>query len=312
MSLSKNIKIGREALEKSQEELAHILQINRSNISKWENGREIPSQEQQEKLACIFGVTVEELNGAGIHTIVVKPNSDRLGASNSSSHNQETDSKVSNTESDGHPNTLPMKRPVAVFYDTPRRELRFSKYVPELVQNSCAGILEDDGKTNRVSNAIALITCQLRFNSDKKYQTRQHSYVLVTVIINALLQTTHFVIDSSFESSWSTIKRCFSELARKENLPLEAKDEAKEILYTFAECRKANDYEARLNVAKDILNWIRDYSAEIRHEINMFLIIEKLSIVLEGAPCDYNTRSSIVSYLNDYFMNISIYDRFGG
>lgn len=45
----------------TQEELAQLLYVSRTAVSKWESGRGFPNMDSLRRLACVFSVTVDEL-----------------------------------------------------------------------------------------------------------------------------------------------------------------------------------------------------------------------------------------------------------
>ncbi len=45
----------------TQEELAQLLYVSRTAVSKWESGRGFPSMDSLRRLACVFSVTIDEL-----------------------------------------------------------------------------------------------------------------------------------------------------------------------------------------------------------------------------------------------------------
>ena len=62
----------------TQEELAHILYVSRTAISKWESGRGYPSIESLKAIAKFFSVTIDELlSGEEIITIAEEDNKNR-------------------------------------------------------------------------------------------------------------------------------------------------------------------------------------------------------------------------------------------
>lgn len=59
--IGKNVKALRESIGFTQANIATFLNVDQSMISKIENGEEILSIDRLEKLSCLFGVTVEEI-----------------------------------------------------------------------------------------------------------------------------------------------------------------------------------------------------------------------------------------------------------
>lgn len=59
--IGKNVKALRESIGFTQANIATFLNVDQSMISKVENGEEILSIDRLEKLSCLFGVTVEEI-----------------------------------------------------------------------------------------------------------------------------------------------------------------------------------------------------------------------------------------------------------
>ena len=47
----------------SQGDLADRLEVSRQSVSKWETGQSVPDLDKIIKLADLFGVTVDELDG---------------------------------------------------------------------------------------------------------------------------------------------------------------------------------------------------------------------------------------------------------
>lgn len=60
-NLSNNLKIKREVLGLTKDEVAKQLDVYSMDISKWENGEAEPTNEQLEKLAILFKVSAEDL-----------------------------------------------------------------------------------------------------------------------------------------------------------------------------------------------------------------------------------------------------------
>ena len=59
--IGKNIKVLRESIGFTQANIATFLNVDRSMISKVEKGEKTLSIDMLEKLSCLFGVTVEEI-----------------------------------------------------------------------------------------------------------------------------------------------------------------------------------------------------------------------------------------------------------
>ncbi|WP_018084833.1 helix-turn-helix domain-containing protein [Desulfurispora thermophila] len=59
--LGQKIKLLRQRKKITQEKLARILNINRTTLANWENGRAEPDTEQLRKIAIYFNVTLDEL-----------------------------------------------------------------------------------------------------------------------------------------------------------------------------------------------------------------------------------------------------------
>lgn len=62
-SIGDRIRLLRLARRWPQFRLAAEVSCTRQTIVKWENGKTVPSKIYKDKLACVFGVTVEELEG---------------------------------------------------------------------------------------------------------------------------------------------------------------------------------------------------------------------------------------------------------
>ena len=56
-----NIKKLREYMGLSQKNIAHFLNVDQSMISKVEKGEEALSVDMLEKLACLFGITIDDI-----------------------------------------------------------------------------------------------------------------------------------------------------------------------------------------------------------------------------------------------------------
>ena len=63
MSLGERIKAARKALNLSQDDLAEAIGANRVTISKYENGKFLPSVTALEKLADVLQLSTNELTG---------------------------------------------------------------------------------------------------------------------------------------------------------------------------------------------------------------------------------------------------------
>jgi len=63
MSLGERIKTERESRKISQQELADYLKVERSLVSKWENGKSKPSQTALKSMSELFGISYAELTG---------------------------------------------------------------------------------------------------------------------------------------------------------------------------------------------------------------------------------------------------------
>jgi len=63
-TLGDRIRLLRLARRWSQRRLANEICCSRMTITNWENGITSPGQIYKDKLACVFCVTVEELEGA--------------------------------------------------------------------------------------------------------------------------------------------------------------------------------------------------------------------------------------------------------
>ena len=73
-----NIKKLREEMKLNQSNLANFLNVDQSLISKIENGERSLSIDMLEKLACLFGVTIDEMENENpkketIHAVTVVP-----------------------------------------------------------------------------------------------------------------------------------------------------------------------------------------------------------------------------------------------
>ena len=63
MALSDRILELRTGMGLSQGDLADRLEVSRQSVSKWETGQSVPDLDKIIKLADLFGVTVDELDG---------------------------------------------------------------------------------------------------------------------------------------------------------------------------------------------------------------------------------------------------------
>lgn len=61
----KQIKILRKGCGMSQDELARMLQVDRSTVAKWETRDVFPRGEQVKRLSDIFKCSIDELYGRG-------------------------------------------------------------------------------------------------------------------------------------------------------------------------------------------------------------------------------------------------------
>lgn len=61
-----NIKTLRESMESSQSVIAHFLNVDQSLISKVEKGERNLSVDMLEKLACLFGVSIDAIESSPI------------------------------------------------------------------------------------------------------------------------------------------------------------------------------------------------------------------------------------------------------
>ena len=55
------ISLYRKQKRMTQNELAQLLNVDRSTVAKWENGKSLPRTEILIKLADLFGCTIDEL-----------------------------------------------------------------------------------------------------------------------------------------------------------------------------------------------------------------------------------------------------------
>ena len=63
MSLGKKIAQLRKLRDWKQEDLAQKLNVHKSHISRWESGRMTPRVDALQRLAEIFGVSLEDITG---------------------------------------------------------------------------------------------------------------------------------------------------------------------------------------------------------------------------------------------------------
>lgn len=68
MEFSQNLKMLRKQKGVTQQRLADILCVDKTSISKWENGFNYPNQNIQMMIADYFGVSVDYLLGRDTHT----------------------------------------------------------------------------------------------------------------------------------------------------------------------------------------------------------------------------------------------------
>ena len=61
MNFSQNFKTARTAKKLTQQQLADILNMNRSSISKYENGISLPPTKRMLEICGVLGVTIDEL-----------------------------------------------------------------------------------------------------------------------------------------------------------------------------------------------------------------------------------------------------------
>ncbi len=61
MNLGERIRLHRKRIKKSQEELADLIGVSQDLISNWETSKRVPSLEDIEKLARVFGISVHDL-----------------------------------------------------------------------------------------------------------------------------------------------------------------------------------------------------------------------------------------------------------
>ena len=64
--IGKNIKTLRVEMGLSQSNIASFLNVDQSLISKVEKGERILSADMLEKLACLFGVSIDAIEGSAI------------------------------------------------------------------------------------------------------------------------------------------------------------------------------------------------------------------------------------------------------
>lgn len=67
-NIGKNIKALRDKMGFNQTCIAHFLNVDQSLISKIEKGERALSSDMLEKLACLFGVTVDDMENSNIET----------------------------------------------------------------------------------------------------------------------------------------------------------------------------------------------------------------------------------------------------
>ena len=61
MEFSEKLQILRKQKNLTQEELADLLFVSRTAISKWESGRGYPSIDSLKTISAFFGITIDEL-----------------------------------------------------------------------------------------------------------------------------------------------------------------------------------------------------------------------------------------------------------
>lgn len=64
MEFNEKLQVLRKQKELTQEQLAEILFVSRTAVSKWESGRGLPSIESLKSIAKVFGITIDELLSA--------------------------------------------------------------------------------------------------------------------------------------------------------------------------------------------------------------------------------------------------------
>ena len=66
MSFAQNLEQLMKESKMSNYRLAKLAKVSQTTIANWVNGRTVPYEKDRERIAEIFGVTVEELMGADI------------------------------------------------------------------------------------------------------------------------------------------------------------------------------------------------------------------------------------------------------
>ena len=72
MTIGEKITIERKKLNYSQEKLSDILGITRQTLSNWESDITSPDLKQSKKLCEIFEISMDELVGNDINSILIK------------------------------------------------------------------------------------------------------------------------------------------------------------------------------------------------------------------------------------------------
>lgn len=71
MKFARNLKLLRRKMGYTQEKMAEMCDVSRTALVKWEQGRTIPDVYMLDKIARIFGVTLDELVHDGIERILI-------------------------------------------------------------------------------------------------------------------------------------------------------------------------------------------------------------------------------------------------
>lgn len=66
--IGRNIKALREGMGLNQSNLAHFLNVDQSLISKVEKGERSLSSDMLEKLACLFGITIDDIETGALES----------------------------------------------------------------------------------------------------------------------------------------------------------------------------------------------------------------------------------------------------
>lgn len=66
--IGRNIKVLREGMGLNQSNLAHFLNVDQSLISKVEKGERSLSSDMLEKLACLFGITIDDIEASALES----------------------------------------------------------------------------------------------------------------------------------------------------------------------------------------------------------------------------------------------------